>query len=238
MSIHVALNHVTHYRYDRPVNLSPQVIRLRPAPHCRTRILSYSMRVDPVVHFINWQQDPFSNHLARLVFPEQTTEFKITVDLVAEMAVYNPFDFFLEPHAENYPFQYDEASLHDLQPYLAKVEPTPAFKAFLDSIEIPAKDEVRTIDFLVALNQRLQSDISYTRLAVPRGLSERERGWAAAIVRGRRPARGRVGRRSDRLRQARRPDGKPAEHHGQVSLRGGRDRDPREAPLGRNPREL
>ena len=162
MSIHVALNHVTHYRYDRPVSLSPQVIRLRPAPHCRTRILSYSMRIDPVVHFINWQQDPFSNHLARLVFPEKTTEFKITVDLVAEMAVYNPFDFFLEPHAEHYPFQYDEASLHDLQPYLAKVEPTPAFQAFLDSIDIPGADEVRTIDFLVALNQRLQRDISYT----------------------------------------------------------------------------
>jgi uncharacterized protein (DUF2126 family)/transglutaminase-like putative cysteine protease len=162
VSIHVALNHVTHYRYDRPVSLSPQVIRLRPAPHCRTRILSYSMRVEPVVHFINWQQDPFSNHLARLVFPEKTTEFKITVDLVAEMAVYNPFDFFLEPHAEHYPFTYDAASLHDLQPYLAKVEPAPAFQAFLDSIEVPGADEVRTIDFLVGLNQRLQREIAYT----------------------------------------------------------------------------
>ncbi|MFW9615784.1 DUF2126 domain-containing protein [Aquabacterium sp.] len=159
MSIHVALNHVTHYKYDRPVNLSPQVIRLRPAPHCRTRILSYALKVEPAQHFINWQQDPFSNHLARLVFPEKTTEFKITVDVVAEMAVYNPFDFFLEPHAETFPFTYDEASLHDLQPYLAKVEPTPAFQAFLNTID---RSEVRTIDFLVQLNQRLQNDISYT----------------------------------------------------------------------------
>ena len=135
MSIHVALNHVTHYSYDRLVSLSPQVIRLRPAPHCRTRILSYSLRVEPAVHFINWQQDPFSNHLARLVFPEQTKEFKITVDLVAEMAVYNPFDFFLEPEAENYPFSYDDSSLHDLTPYLAKSELTPAFKAFVESID-------------------------------------------------------------------------------------------------------
>ncbi|MBI3382600.1 MAG: transglutaminase family protein [Aquabacterium sp.] len=159
MSIHVALNHVTHYSYDRLVNLSPQVVRLRPAPHCRTRILSYSLRVEPAVHFVNWQQDPFSNHLARLVFPEQTQEFKITVDLVAEMAVYNPFDFFLEPEAENYPFQYDASTLHDLGPYLVKSELTPAFKAFVDSID---RTEVRTIDFLVGLNQRLQNDISYT----------------------------------------------------------------------------
>ncbi|RTL31103.1 MAG: transglutaminase family protein [Burkholderiales bacterium] len=159
MSIHVALNHVTHYSYDRLVSLSPQVIRLRPAPHCRTRILSYSLRVEPAVHFINWQQDPFSNHLARLVFPEQTKEFKITVDLVAEMAVYNPFDFFLEPEAENYPFSYDDSSLHDLTPYLAKSELTPAFKAFVESID---RSKVRTIDFLVGLNQRLQSEISYT----------------------------------------------------------------------------
>jgi uncharacterized protein (DUF2126 family) len=159
VSIHVALNHVTHYTYDRLVNLGPQVVRLRPAPHCRTRILSYSLKVEPASHFINWQQDPFSNHLARLVFPEQTNEFKITVDLVAEMAVYNPFDFFLEPEAETYPFAYDDATKRDLLPYLALGELTPKFKAFVDSID---RKEVRTIDFLVGLNQRLQSDISYT----------------------------------------------------------------------------
>ena len=161
MSIHVALNHVTHYRYDRSVALGPQVVRLRPAPHCRTHILSYSLRVEPAQHFINWQQDPFSNHLARLVFPEPTREFKVTVDLVAEMAVYNPFDFFLEPEAENFPFAYSPELGHDLLPYLAKepfTEHTPLFKALVESISL---EEQRTIDFIVGLNQRLQHDIKY-----------------------------------------------------------------------------
>ncbi|MED5621290.1 transglutaminase family protein [Ideonella sp. BN130291] len=158
MAIHVALNHVTHYRYDRRVQLSPQVVRLRPAPHCRTPILSYSLRIEPVQHFINWQQDPFANYLARLVFPEKTTEFKVTVDLVAEMSVYNPFDFFLEPEAENFPFAYASGLRHELAPYLVTGELTPKFKAFVDSID---RKPQRTIDFLVGINQRLQNDIRY-----------------------------------------------------------------------------
>jgi len=158
VSIHVALNHVTHYRYDRRVTLGPQVVRLRPAPHCRTRILSYSLRVEPAGHFINWQQDPFANYAARLVFPDMTREFKVTVDLVAEMSVLNPFDFFLEPEAENFPFGYTDEAALDLVPYLAKCPLTPRFQAFVESVPL---DKQRTIDFLVGINQRLQHDISY-----------------------------------------------------------------------------
>ena len=112
MSIHVALHHRTHYQYDRLVTLGPQTIRLRPAPHSRTRILAYSLRVAPEKHFINWQQDPQSNYLARLVFEQPTRELCVEVDLVAEMAVLNPFDFFLEPQAEKFPFNYDSALDH------------------------------------------------------------------------------------------------------------------------------
>ncbi|MDE2081176.1 MAG: transglutaminase family protein [Burkholderiales bacterium] len=161
MSIHVALNHVTRYRYDRRVGLSPQVVRLRPAPHSRTRILSYSLRVEPAQHFVNWQQDPFGNYLARLVFPEPMRELEVTVDLVAEMSVLNPFDFFLEPEAEQFPFAYAPELARDLLPYLA-TEPlsaqSPRFKAFVESV---SRERVRTIDFMVGLNQRLQREISY-----------------------------------------------------------------------------
>lgn len=158
MSIHVALNHVTHYRYDRPINLGPQVVRLRPAPHSRTRVLSYSMRVEPATHFINWQQDPQSNYLARLVFPDKTTSFRIEVDIVVEMAVLNPFDFFLEPSAEHYPFTYDTALVAELAPYRIKGELTPAFSKYLDSIP---RTKRAMNDFLVDLNQRVQRDIGY-----------------------------------------------------------------------------
>ena len=158
MSIHVALQHVTHYRYDRPINLGPQVVRLRPAPHSRTRILSYALQVWPGEHFVNWQQDPQGNYLARLVFPEKTEELKVTVDLVAEMAVFNPFDFFLEPHAEKIPFAYVEAERRELAPYLVTEAGGPLFAKYLAGVE---RKPTPSVDFLVALNQRVAQDIRY-----------------------------------------------------------------------------
>src|SRR6266850_2954604 len=134
MSIHVALHHKTHYQYDRLVHLGPQVVRLRPAPHSRTRILSYSLRILPEKHFINWQQDPQSNYLARLVFPEKAREFSVEVDLVAEMSVLNPFDFFLEPEAERFPFAYDHILDHELEPFRRTCELSPKFSEYLESL--------------------------------------------------------------------------------------------------------
>jgi len=159
LSIHVALNHVTHYRYDRLAGLGPQIIRLRPAPHSRSRILSYSLKIGPEQHFINWQQDPQSNWMARLVFPEKTHEFRIEVDLVAEMSVINPFDFFLEPQAEKIPFAYEDWQRHELTPYLYKLPATRLLQKYIDSIP---KTPTPSADFLVALNQRIQSDVAYT----------------------------------------------------------------------------
>lgn len=158
MAIHVALNHKTHYTYDRPVSHAPHTVRLRPAPHCRTPILGYSQRVLPKDHFLNWQQDPFSNFLARLVFPGRTSELLIEVDLVAEMAVYNPFDFFLEPSAEKYPFAYEPELKKELSPFLEIEKPGPLLAEYLKSID---RSEMRTIDFMVSLNQHVARDIKY-----------------------------------------------------------------------------
>jgi len=158
MSIHVALNHKTAYKYDRPIKVGPQVVRLRPAPHSRTSILSYALKVTPETHFINWQQDPQGNWLARLVFPEPVSELAFEIDLVAEMAVYNPFDFFLEPQAEELPFAYDEVLTHELAPFRIAEEPGPALAAYLAGID--AKGQ-HTVNFLVDLNQKLQQHIGY-----------------------------------------------------------------------------
>jgi transglutaminase-like putative cysteine protease len=152
------LSHITHYKYDRLVKLGPQVVRLRPAPHSRTKVLSYSLTIEPAGHFMNWQQDPFANYQARLVFPETAHAFKVTVDLVVEMAVFNPFDFFLEPQAEVFPFKYSEAQAVELAPYLMAEPATPLLQKYIDSIDLTPRE---TNNFLVSLNQKLQSDIQY-----------------------------------------------------------------------------
>ncbi len=161
MSIRVALHHRTTYRYDRPVHLGPQVVRLRPAAHCRTFIESYSLRVVPEKHFINWQQDPHGNFLARLVFPDTTRHFEVEVSLVAELGVKNPFDFFLEPEAERMPIEYEPSLTTDLAPYRRVDPPGPRLRELLDEVRADA-DGRRTVDFLVDLNRKVSELVRYT----------------------------------------------------------------------------
>lgn len=158
MGIRVALNHKTTYTYDRPVSLSPHVIRLRPAPHSRTPIHAYSIRITPEKHFANWQQDPQSNYILRTVFPDKTRELSFEVDLIADMTVINPFDFFLEPHAEEFPFNYEEWLASELRPFLRTGEQGPLFERYLEDID---KTPRHSVDFVVEINQKLQQHISY-----------------------------------------------------------------------------
>lgn len=159
MAILVGLEHSTHYQYDRPIHFSPHIIRLRPAPHSRTPIHEYQLNITPANHRIYWQQDPFGNTIARVVFPEKTDEFKVEVKLVAEMTVVNPFDFFVEEYAEQYPFEYDPLQGKELEPYFEVAETGPRLLEWMAGINRKPR---RIVDFLVDINQRLQHSIGYT----------------------------------------------------------------------------
>ena len=158
MALHVALHHRTAYRYERPVTLGPQTVRLKPAPSCRTPILSYSLKIEPAEHFINWQQDPQGNYSARLVFPKPTQVFSVDVDLIADMTVFNPFDFFLDPSAEKIPFAYEPKLGTELSPFLRREAATPAFEEFLKTVDVTPRP---SLDFLVSLNQRVNRAVRY-----------------------------------------------------------------------------
>jgi len=161
MAIRVALSHRTSYRFDRLVSLSPHEIRLRPAPHCRTPVLGYSLTIQPEKHFLNWQQDPYGNWVARAVFPERADKLDVTVDLTADMTVINPFDFFVEPYAENYPFEYAPALAKELIPF-REVAPTGARLAeWLRRFRATIQPGEGTVNLLVRANQLLQHDIRY-----------------------------------------------------------------------------
>ncbi|MBY0588050.1 transglutaminase family protein [bacterium] len=159
MSIRVAISHETTYRYDRPTGHAPHVVRLRPAPHTRAKVQSYSLKIDPGGHYINWQQDPFGNYQARLVFPDRIGHLKIVTDLVLDLDVINPFDFFVEPSADKFPFEYDSILRKELLPYFEVTEAGPRLNEWVASV---SREPVNTVDFLVDLNARLQREISYS----------------------------------------------------------------------------
>ena len=158
MTIRVALNHRTSYDYDKLITVNPQMVRLRPAPHCRTPILSYSLKVEPAEQFVNWQQDPHGNFIARYVFPKKTRRLSVTVDLIADMSIINPFDFFIEDYAENFPFKYDEGLERELRPYLETANYGPAFTKFAKGLN---RDKTHIVNFLVELNRIVQEKIKY-----------------------------------------------------------------------------
>ena len=158
MAIRVAIRHQTIYRYDRPVSLLPHVFRLRPAAHCRTPIESYTVKIKPAKHFINWQQDPFGNYQARVVFNELAQELFVEVELIAAMTVINPFDFFVEDYALRYPFTYPPLLKQELEPYLDAQEHGPSLKAWMNLTDGSGQN---TVDFLVGLNRRVSRDIAY-----------------------------------------------------------------------------
>ena len=160
MAILVAIKHNTYYKYDRLINMGPHVIRLKPAPHSRTKIHSYSLNIEPKEHFINWQQDAFGNYLARVVMQEKVSEFKVEVEVVAEMTVINPFDFFVEEYAEKFPFQYEVQDLKELTPYLEIVEEGPLLREWLKKVERFKGSSI--VDFLVSVNRELYNEIEYT----------------------------------------------------------------------------
>jgi uncharacterized protein (DUF2126 family)/transglutaminase-like putative cysteine protease len=176
MAILTALQHTTRYLYDRPVQLGPQTVRLRPAPHCRTKVPSYSLKIVPTEHFINWQQDPHGNWIARLVFPERTEEFSIIVDLTAELAVFNPFDFFVEDYAGTFPFTYVEHLRADISAYVEPEPAGPLLRRFLAGLPNAAPS---TVDFLVDLNRRVHEAIRYVVRLDP-GVQQVEETLAAA----------------------------------------------------------
>ncbi len=159
MTIRVALHHLTRYRFDRSVSISPHTLRLRPAVHTRTPIESYSLRIKPEQHFLNWHQDPFGNHVARAVFPEPARLLEFEVEVIARLVIINPFDFFIEEYAEELPFSYPAEMRRDLAPYLEVREQGPLLKDWLASVD---RAPTNTVDFLVALNQRLNREIAYT----------------------------------------------------------------------------
>ncbi len=159
MSIKASIYHLTHYKYDKPIILGPQIIRLKPASHSKTKVISHSLKVTPENHFVNLQQDPYGNYLARFVFPEPVTELKIEVDLVADMTVYNPFDFFVEEQAEHYPFDYPEDLKEDLSIYMKPEPAGPLLRELLKGID---RKKQRTVDMVVGINAMLQGRTEYT----------------------------------------------------------------------------
>ena len=158
MTIRVAIQHETEYQFDRSIKMSPHVLRLRPAVHSRTPIHAYTLKIEPENHFINWQQDPFGNFMARLVFPEKTRKFSFKVEVIADLVAINPFDFFVEEYAENFPFEYDDSLKKELSPFLEVTEDGPLIREWVARINT----KKRSInDFLVEQNQKLEEAIGY-----------------------------------------------------------------------------
>ena len=157
MTLRLALTHRIESRFDQPVLPSTHWLRLRPAPHTRARVEAYSLRVEPGAHFINWLRDPYENHLARLDLPQPTSHLTLTVEVILELAVSDPFDFLVESFASSAPFEYPEQLRKELTPYLAPGASGPRFAAWLAQLDRRPR---YVIEFLDTINRAVQERIA------------------------------------------------------------------------------
>ncbi|MFT8550349.1 MAG: transglutaminase family protein [Acetobacter okinawensis] len=156
MSSHVTLLHRTCYRYDRPVSMGPQTIRLRPMQASRTPIESYGLHISPKGSQLRWERDSCGNDVACVGFSDRLTHFDIEVSLVADMTVYDPL---LQTSSD------DACEDLPLAHYLNQADCAPEVMDFLADCPKSAGEDA--LEDMMALNEAIASRVAYQRRLEP-----------------------------------------------------------------------
>jgi transglutaminase-like putative cysteine protease len=159
----LVVQHVTSYRYARPVAFGDHRLMFRPRDSHDLRLLDTRLVIDPAPAGVRWLHDVFGNSIAIASFDVMASSMRFESDIVLEHFGASSPDFPLEAYARTYPFSYSAEEVPDLGRTMERHYPDPDHEvdAWAKQFVVATGTPPDTRALLAAMTAALKADFSY-----------------------------------------------------------------------------
>jgi transglutaminase-like putative cysteine protease len=156
------VHHRTTYRYSAPVGFGEHRWLFRPRDSQEQRLILAEHVITPEPSDITWIHDVFSNQIAVVTFDRQAEELTLESSISLEHTPQTGPRFRTGDNARTWPFEYDQDTLVDIEPYRHVHYPDPAVEAWARKL-VPFAGVVETSKLLLTLTNAVRETCDYTR---------------------------------------------------------------------------
>src|ERR1700712_892360 len=148
----LSVQHVTTYRYRRPVGFGEHRMMFRPRDSVDQKVISWDVEISPGPLSLRSVPDAFGNIVTLARFNQRARELRVENRLVIDHTPTRPDATDLAPYARNWPFTYDLDDMEDLGRVMQRHYPDPEHRVDAWARGFLASNPTApTFDLLVAM---------------------------------------------------------------------------------------